>query len=580
MKNVFDFIKPKASLNRNAFDLSQRHVYSMKAGQVLPLLSIETVPGDYIEIDTVNLTRTMPVATDAFVRLKERYSWIFVPYQQLWQGWNAFISQNSESFSSNEFTRSVYTPVFNIYDLITYAIQHLGDIDMFGFSRTENCFRILDLLGYGSFYNILGLIKEGESLATVQQYLVNAGMRDKYLNAWRILAYQKACNDYFRQNVFTESNPNLFNVDDLTEIASIQDGVMNTSKVFIACSTIWYAMWKKDIFTSLFPSPQFGSVSSVDLGTFQLINNAGISSAQNAAVSSSSKLYVQNVANSTDWSSSATIDVYQLRKAEMLQRWKEDKLRAGNKTKDQMNAMFGVRPRYLEDKYSDFVGEFDANISIDEVTNQTAGVNGSPLGDIAGKGVGTASGHIEFKAQDFGVFLCLKTVVPTAEYDALGLDKNNTLVEPFDYFTPHFEDLGMEAVYAYQYAFNPFAPMASAPNKMNTTVGFAPRYLNYKTAVDKVHGEFERSGHFVAGEVLSSGSLSHWTSSRDIRSFQSSIDSGGSFSEESLYVDPHVLDSIFLENADDTQQSDQFLCNTNFIVKAVRPMSVLGLPRW
>ena len=31
---------------RNVFDLSQRHIFSAKAGQIIPVACVDTVPGD------------------------------------------------------------------------------------------------------------------------------------------------------------------------------------------------------------------------------------------------------------------------------------------------------------------------------------------------------------------------------------------------------------------------------------------------------------------------------------------------------------------------------------------------------
>ena len=42
-------------------------------------------------------------------------------------------------------------------------------------------------------------------------------------------------------------------------------------------------------------------------------------------------------------------------------------------------------------------------------------------------------------------------------------------------------------------------------------------------------------------------------------------------------IDPGILDSIFAIGFDGTTGSDQFLVNSYFNVKAVRPMSVTGL---
>ena len=77
---------------RNVFDLSQRHIFSAKAGQIIPVACVDTVPGDKFELDLVNIARTMPLNTAAFTRMKQSFDWVFVPYRALWSRFNEFIA--------------------------------------------------------------------------------------------------------------------------------------------------------------------------------------------------------------------------------------------------------------------------------------------------------------------------------------------------------------------------------------------------------------------------------------------------------------------------------------------------------
>lgn len=220
------------------------------------------------------------------------------------------------------------------------------------------------------------------------------------------------------------------------------------------------------------------------------------------------------------------------------------------------------------------------DLNINEVVNTSAQGNVA-LGEIAGKGIGTGNGKITFDTDDFGVLLCVAYVSPSQEYDAIGIDKNNTLLEPFDFATPAFENLGFEGIFGYQFNFNPGLydnHTITVNQSMQSTKGYAPRYLNYKTAISKVHGEFESRDRFVGitGD-LSGGSLSHWSAPRT--SFEPAFNEAV-LSARLHHISPHSLDTIFLSSATASQKSDHFLFNTNFIINSVRSLSVLGLPRW
>lgn len=593
MADVFNFLKSKADLSRNAFDMNQRHIYSAKVSMKLPVLAIDCVPGDYHEIDVMALTRTMPVRTDAFARLKQNFEFIYVPYQQIWRDWNDFILQNKEDFSSLDISRSLPTvvPTVSLTAVLNRVFSSLVDDekDMFGYSKAHNALRMLDLLGYGSHYYMVDVFNSGDSdaiAAMKEQWNTSYGdygttESDYYntvqINIWRIAAYQKACNDYCRNSYYTPSDASLFNVDSwLGAVPSVRTGL-----AFEMLAHIWYGMYKKDMFTGLMTSPQFGAVSAVSMSDIQIVNvQNSLDSSRNAAgaiVNSQSQgaaLRSQGVTssvNDTKWNISNAFDVYALRKAEAMQKWKEDRLRAGNKNRNISETIYGTTSRYLANKYSDYVGSFDANMSIDEVVNMSA-QGSAELGEVAGKGIGTAGGKISYKTSEFGVLLCLYSIQPSAEYDAVGLDKNNTLMEPFDYFEPHFENLGFDGVYQYQLNNLP----AYERSALAKTLGYAPRFLNYKTAIDKVHGEFMSIGHGVSSE--DSGEFVSWTTPRvDIEASQLTP---SSVNEAFFYVNPSVLNPIFAQDADSSQSTDQFLVNCNFAIRSVRNMSVLGLPRW
>lgn len=163
--------------------------------------------------------------------------------------------------------------------------------------------------------------------------------------------------------------------------------------------------------------------------------------------------------------------------------------------------------------------------------------------------------------------MCIVSVVPDAEYDSDMVDKNVRRFEFDDYFSPMFDNLGMDSIIASDLNAN-----FSNPSNINAVIGYAPRNWEYKTAVDKVHGAFKDGGFFQS-----------WVSQR--RDLQAIVNSG-SIRIQDYYINPAVLDTLFMAQIGDgagsdwTYNSDQFICNVNFFVNAVRGMSYLGLPQW
>ena len=91
---------------------------------------------------------------------------------------------------------------------------------------------------------------------------------------------------------------------------------------------------------------------------------------------------------------------------------------------------------------SEYLGGDVTPIFFNEVESN-AGTDANALGDVAGKPISAGRGsNINFKADEFGVYLCLAHVVPKRSYsDAIDL-KVWKFDEPTDLPMKHFENLG------------------------------------------------------------------------------------------------------------------------------------------
>lgn len=741
MADLFNYIKPKARLDKNGFDNSHRSVFSCKAGAIYPILTYDMVPNDFVEINVNDLLRTSPLETAAFARMKQNFEFYFVPYVQLWHNFNEMIAQRRDPVTTNS-KSSEWTPTVPLKKLVKMALKRLNNQnnivnsdfisagiyvqdDIHGYNWGYNVIRLLDLLGYGNFLPLWNYIKSvdedgdgipWESIDNIVDNAVSSSDGDElYVNLWPFLAYQKIWSDFYR-NPWRDIDINeyAFNVDDIpcdsvensdvisyrTSQANLGDDGLTPDKVgmFGDIFAQRYKTWKKDIFSASLPNAQFGDVATVQITNISidspeadednngsngddilfnpedfrvripaselahyhsvlsdkftarsesLVTRGAVSSDNNpypddtsfylnyylggvdennepypsgstAYLFTDKALYasdrfgkIESLNRSSTSSVSrrralnnlvvstaqdiAAFSVYDLKRAEMLQRWSETTMRSGYRTRSLFEGHFGVSPRYDMDNHPAFLGSFDSVIQINEVT-ATSESDGIKLGEMAAKGVSVQNGHIRYQSNDYGVLMCMFYIQPEVEYNSFGLDKQRMKVQPFDYFTPEFEDLGFEPVTGGQLniiaGFSNLAnlpvsaPAANRPDLVNQVVGYSPRYSEYKTSYDRVHGLFSETvvQQFVQSDgitlptpdkVLSVlGEFSHWVSAHETAQY--------SLFEnlKDFYIDPNVLDNIFAIAADNSQSTDQFLVNCYFDIKAVRPMSVLGLPNW
>ena len=190
MSNVMSLKQIKNKPNRSAFDLSLRKCFTAKCGEILPVFFKECLPGDKFKLGINSFTRTQPVNSAAYTRIKEYYDYFFVPYRLLWRYFDQFVTDTQASnpqfaLSLTQSSSSVAqrTPYFLTNDVVNYLNQsgQLKLLNEFGFNRKMLSYKLLKYLGYGLF--------TAPSTSDVNA-LVSGGKSNVQLNAFPLLAYQ------------------------------------------------------------------------------------------------------------------------------------------------------------------------------------------------------------------------------------------------------------------------------------------------------------------------------------------------------------------------------------------------------
>lgn len=573
-KNVMKMMKPRPNPGRNDFDLSHRTLFTANYGELIPGACIETVPDDKIIIRISDLVRAQPMVTSPYVRAKQHCDVWFVPYQLMWSKFNEFVVDKDEPGSSALHNRA-FIPhtnlgslesVLNGYHSRTYS-------DVHGYECTNQVARNLDLLGYAG--TLLHAATQGDV-----QY------QDRMVNMWRLLAYNLIWYREYRQQYYDDGKyllPSslaslvngaayLFNSDwkDCSSLATSQYVASDPNDLALLAAMCQprYRCWKKDLFTGLMPSTQFGAVSLVDVnGPFTFNNPAGVvGSVEAANVSGINYVRVGLSTNDPSITFDYTqkhpnFDILALRKSEAIQKWRERSLRSGNQVQDNFEGHYGVKPKSHMDVHPQHIASFDAPLNIGDIMANAetgAGVNGV-VGDVAGKGIMSFDGRqaIKFETNDFGVIMVIYSVLPEAEYNSNGIDRINCLLEREDYFFNEYENLGLEAV---------DKSCISHLGLNQGILGYAPRYFGYKQKLDRVAGSFQMYQGY-------SGQFAPWCAPKyDVDDALSSL---GVMPLSCLYVNPSVFNNNFHYEYDVV---DQFLVDFYCDVEAIRAMSVSGMP--
>ena len=97
----------KNNVSRNAFDLSHRHMFTAKIGELLPIFTTWVNPNDTLKLSYNGLSRTAPLQTAAFTRLKENVQYYFVPFQSLWKYFEQVVNNMTEGQSGENISIAI-----------------------------------------------------------------------------------------------------------------------------------------------------------------------------------------------------------------------------------------------------------------------------------------------------------------------------------------------------------------------------------------------------------------------------------------------------------------------------------------
>lgn len=270
----------KNKVSRNSFDLSHRHMFTAQIGEILPIFNTWVNPGDTLKLGYNAFSRTAPLQTAAFTRLKENVQYYFVPFQALWKYFEQVINNMTEGqFGENiaKFAASAsaadklgtslpYIGYNDLVNMISYQLEtclsslysyyhdtiilpqakdyltydvYIASLSVDGLVRNETlryssfC-KLLNYLGYGNFplmhYDIVSnWIAYTNSLSDFKSATVQGFKDSEYY--WRIdfnhthapnlsilplLAYHKIINDHYRYKQWQPFEPWTCNIDYIT----------------------------------------------------------------------------------------------------------------------------------------------------------------------------------------------------------------------------------------------------------------------------------------------------------------------------------------------------------------------------
>lgn len=620
--NIMGLHGLKNKPSRNSFDLSHRNLFTAKVGELLPCFVQELNPGDSVKVESSYFTRTAPLQSNAFTRLRENVQFFFVPYSALWKYFDSQVLNMTKNANNGDISRiasgltsnakvTTQMPCVNYKTLHAYLLKFInqsplvenGNAFISGCYRHAETAKLLQLLGYGNFPEQFAEFKviNDKNNNTGNNFVDVTYKNSPYLSIFRLLAYHKICNDHYTYRQWQPYNASLCNVDYLTPNSSallnIDDALLSIPDTEVKANQLnlldmRFSNLPLDYFTGVLPTSQFGSESVVNLNAdssasasasnFRELKfgDIGISKSGSVSTTPDGKLRSSgstgSIAYLTEGSlkidgNSSSLSIIALRNAIAVQRYKEIQLANDVDFASQIEAHFGIKPDEKNEN-SIFIGGSSSMININEQINQNLTDAHKASYGAAPQGNGSAS--IKYTAKTYGVVIGIYRCTPVLDFAHSGIDRTLFKTDASDFVIPELDSIGMQQTFRCEVvaphpsndSFPALTNAGDAPD-MSDTYGYAPRYSEFKTSFDRYNGAF--------GNTLKS-----WVTGINFDFIKNTFyGTWSAISAPNLFVcRPDIVKNIFGLTSYKTSDDDQLYVGMVNMCYATRNLSRYGLP--
>lgn len=584
-------------------------------------------------MDSSYFTRTAPLETAAFTRLRENVQFFFVPYSLLWKYFNSQVMNMTQTAAGGDVSRvasgivdnavvSTQMPFIDYRSIKVYLNSILKfytdkkagyeDITLNnGELRSAASAKLLQLLGYGNFPE-----QNMKEYVPLSQTVVNNSLN---LSIFRLLAYHKICNDHYTYRQWQPYDASLCNIDYLVPSRS---GSLNLGP-FLTGLTSSISKLKKlnmfdlrfsnlplDYFNGVLPTAQFGKESVVNLNLGSASGSAVINGTTTtdqgrwspdrpdffvagspvvATQSSQGTFYLDyksskgqaSYTHDHGFNGSATINtdlsgnlsILALRQATALQKYKEIQLANDADFVSQIEAHFGIKPKHDADT-SIFIGGSSSMIDINPQVNQNL-ADWSQTNAYKGAPTGSGSAKMNFTADTYGVVMGIYRCTPVLDYAHIGIDRTLLKTDASDFVIPELDSIGMQQniqgeVIMPTYYRDEGGFTDFTDTDVRFSYGYAPRYAELKTSFDRYNGAF-------------CFGLKSWVTGLNVEELHKQLYQKG---EEHKFLNavelfncrPALVSSIFLNQETLVTDDDNLYVGLVNMAYVVRNLSRYGLP--
>lgn len=248
--------------------------------------------------------------------------------------------------------------------------------------------------------------------------------------------------------------------------------------------------------------------------------------------------------------------INELRLAMQLQGVRELINRGGTRTIEIYQSIYQVTVPDARLQRAQFLGGCKNAISIGSVIQTSASEDGSPLGEMAGKGIASGRDLVFQNKQEFkenGIVMVIMSITPRTGYYG-GIPRKFLKRDWFDFYIPQFDHIGEMEIYRSEL----YCDWQNTEFESRDVFGYQMRNADLKSGISTVTGEFRES-------------LDNWHVLRD---FGSEVGLNLNF----IKAESDDFNRIFQFEDVSNTSNEQFYAQFVFDVKSKRSMSKYSTP--
>lgn len=556
----FSYVNPDVSMKRSQFRRPFRHLTTLSAGLLYPIMCDEVLPGDTYSVDVSALIRMStpihPVMDNCFIDL----AFFYCPSRILWTNWKSFMGESPEDPYINPVEYSVPQLKFPAPSLINRSIKYKTVADYMGLPA-GSIVESVNALPFRGFAKIW-----------------NEWYRDQNLQDAIDIDYGDQDHDY-AYSLLTDINwvidcayggglPPVNKFHDYFTSALLQPQKGEAVPIPLSGFAPVYANNLIDL--ELIPGSTDQVITVVDQG---FSGSEGVLGADGAILHTDSGVNFagENIAffNNLGGDLSNIVGTYatinDLRYAFQLQKFLERDAFGGTRYRELLLSHFGVTSPDATQQVPEFLGAKRIPINMSQVLQTSATNDVSPQGNTAAYSLTQDSFNGFTKSfTEHGYLYCVACIRTEHTYQQ-GLERMWLRKDKFDFYWPEFANISFQPIYNKQ-IYNPDlqnnfdqSEVDEVFGVMNEIFGYQEPWAEYRYKPNRVSGEFRSSYP---------QSLDVWHYADD-------------YSEQPYLSDEWIRETR--ENVDRTlavtsNNSDQFIADFYFQMDTTRVMPVTSRP--